>query len=584
MERTFKGVVSDLTELDEVFRNTSSLSVEGITGAKGYEKFQDFRVRFFDWAARAELSVFHQWCSSQSQDWGKTYALLLEAAKGVISDLYLALSKLRYGNPGATAEKVEAQLARSKDGVGALLEFANDRMREAGPESYSYGGFKIENPYRFTDPVLHRLNAVLDWVKSLFKSRGVTPILNQTIRVIGLSWSNPSFVASGLYHHDELRIELYLDHISELSGRKSGHFRNFIRDVVLHEIAHHVHLYFLHPDAKKTWDSGWAGVAEAIEEVSKKTTTFVTTGDRGQFFELLRNAKGSLRSALSKLQGVDRVKFKFWLSHAWNKGETILESPYQLRVTGYGERVLEFIRDPKAYRDGLIESYRSVDEGGRAFERFREAAYDNLGLVSDLSVKVPLNVLEKDTVDPVSSAIRALDIPTAYGRKNYKEDFAETFVYFMLEPGKLSERALTRMQRALATSNLYGKPVMRISSRVADAYLQKHGATARVAMPHRGPYMFREQVIRFERVADNLFQHRVKFESVLEDAISTLRSGGDMRSGSPEALAVKLLEDYAERVALMPNLFPENEWAAGDYSAMQWPEPLLDAAERYYRK
>jgi hypothetical protein len=59
-------------------------------------------------------------------------------------------------------------------------------------------------------------------------------------------------------------------------------------------------------------------------------------------------------------------------------------------------------------------------------------------------------------------AIDALDVTTQYSRTNEKEDFAESFVAFMADPGWLSKQAMFRMQRTLSLSGLYGKPVAKL--------------------------------------------------------------------------------------------------------------------------
>ncbi len=47
-----------------------------------------------------------------------------------------------------------------------------------------------------------------------------------------------------------------------------------------------------------------------------------------------------------------------------------------------------------------------------------------------------------------------------YGKKNELEDFAESFVAYMVNPGALSQNAKFRMQRALSLSGLHGKRIM----------------------------------------------------------------------------------------------------------------------------
>ena len=81
-------------------------------------------------------------------------------------------------------------------------------------------------------------------------------------------------------------------------------------------------------------------------------------------------------------------------------------------------------------------------------------------------------MLDQETVERIRSedksvdqALDALGIPTHYGRTNIKEDFAETFVLFMVAPDRLSEIARYRMGRALWLSGFHGKPVMRVARR-----------------------------------------------------------------------------------------------------------------------
>lgn len=62
-----------------------------------------------------------------------------------------------------------------------------------------------------------------------------------------------------------------------------------------------------------------------------------------------------------------------------------------------------------------------------------------------------------------------LDIVTDYGKVDQYEDFAETFLVFMVAPDRLSPTAKFRMQRALSLSGLYGKAVMRVGREVQAA-------------------------------------------------------------------------------------------------------------------
>jgi hypothetical protein len=69
------------------------------------------------------------------------------------------------------------------------------------------------------------------------------------------------------------------------------------------------------------------------------------------------------------------------------------------------------------------------------------------------------------SVDPLrKERLDALEVVTEYGRTDKYEDFAETFMLYMISPEKLTPTAKFRMQRTLSLTGLYGKPVMRKAS------------------------------------------------------------------------------------------------------------------------
>lgn len=62
-----------------------------------------------------------------------------------------------------------------------------------------------------------------------------------------------------------------------------------------------------------------------------------------------------------------------------------------------------------------------------------------------------------------NETLNELGIPTAYGRRDPFEDFAETFSFFILAPDKLSERACERMKETLRMSMRGGRVFMRLA-------------------------------------------------------------------------------------------------------------------------
>jgi hypothetical protein len=62
--------------------------------------------------------------------------------------------------------------------------------------------------------------------------------------------------------------------------------------------------------------------------------------------------------------------------------------------------------------------------------------------------------------------LNKLEVPTTYARKNPKEDFAETFARFMIDPNSISEIAKERLKATLSLSAGFGRKFMRLGSRI----------------------------------------------------------------------------------------------------------------------
>jgi len=62
--------------------------------------------------------------------------------------------------------------------------------------------------------------------------------------------------------------------------------------------------------------------------------------------------------------------------------------------------------------------------------------------------------------------LNKLEVPTSYARKNPKEDFAETFARFMIDPNSISEIAKERLKATLSLSAGFGRKFMRLGSRI----------------------------------------------------------------------------------------------------------------------
>jgi len=247
--------------------------------------------------------------------------------------------------------------------VQALNKKLSERLAQAGPLRFRYKGFVIYNPTRLIDKIVKGGLDHVDQMVAMFRKRGVVDAIMETVKEWRLDLSRHyrrGELAGGWYDKGTGSVTL------AWMGDDGMRWGQVDHETLIHEIGHHIHLNYLHPEAKALWDKPWEGV--------------------GRFQP----------SVLDALVGRGR-----WSDH---------------------------IRKVKEVADKL-------------------------------------------------------DIPSEYGRSSVYEDFAETFMEFVMRPHALSETALFRMKQALARSGFYGKKVMRLARKVASRYLQaRQGRTAIEAM------------------------------------------------------------------------------------------------------
>jgi len=366
-----------------------------------------------------------------------------------------------HGAENPSTVDVAGLVSDTREYVTAL----NDLLKQAGPAKFTYQGFLILNPLRLPDSVLGKVLDAVAYMVSLFKGRGVEPLLHEGLNAIQIGWL---IGAAGYYHAQDKTIAF--DASTSASG--STMLKNFVHEVLVHEFGHYVHMTYLSPAGKESWESGWEYVDQARSAVEERV--FVTSQDRHRFFGMIERSGWSPARAGKGLKGLDRLKYLMWLYKT--QGNPVTSTPQQVRLTDYGRDVFSFFANPDRYRSEFAEA-NGPEKAERMMERRERTYKGNLGLTSYYDGKnYPL--LDEDTVGEIRSsdstvddALDALGIPTTYGRTNVKEDFAETFVLFMVNPSALSEQARLRMGRALWLSGFTGKPVMRLSAlRVASRW------------------------------------------------------------------------------------------------------------------
>lgn len=351
----------------------------------------------------------------------------------------------------AEPEDFLRQLETYKDALDAVI-------KAAGPERFTYNGFKIWNPERLGDKMIKRMMEGVDYLVALFKKRGVTPMLRTGIRQVeilpGPSMAKLSPTASGLYIVNSQTIVLSASIVA--SDGAEGRFIKWVREVFLHEFGHYVHMSYLPRAAKEAWDEGWAPLKERqsiLESISGK--------ERQKFFAALEATEFNLKKAVGKIRDpLLKVKFAVWLRSPMVNDPLI--TPKQLRWTKMGRHFSNFFLQRERW---ITMGELTTEEAERLEHRLRR----KMGLDSERSWPVRKDeaamLAESDPIirAALKDALDKLEIVSEYGKKNEKEDFAETFVAFMGAPNKITPTAKFRMQRALSLANFYNKPVMRLA-------------------------------------------------------------------------------------------------------------------------
>lgn len=377
-------------------------------------------------------------------------------------------------NGEAEAEEFFVAFEAYKERIQRVLD-------ACAPVKFRYQGFEIYNPEHMGELRCRHLLEGIDYVVALFKRRGVTSILRDTVSRVTLAPKLSGAgegTAHGLYSAHNREISLSA---AAIGSGSTKFLKHWVNEVFLHEVGHHVHMAYLSPGARQQWDSGWIDINR-----SKQLFRAISHPERVKFFELLTKGAWDVPGVARKLKGIQKIKFGAWLRSPM-VGEPLI-TPKQFKLTKHGQEVFGFLRNPAAYMKDVYDVTAGDADFSVKLERKAKQTASKLGLAYAGDFSIPSAVIdEMVAADPaiakaVDDAVAKLEIVSDYGKTNEKEDFAETFVAFMDAPEKLTPTAKFRMQRALSLSGLYGKQVMRLARRVLvrfdQASLRRHYAVS----------------------------------------------------------------------------------------------------------
>jgi len=351
-----------------------------------------------------------------------------------------------------------AQVAKSVSGVEDLENFLAELTQELAPARFEFKGFPVVNLDRVAE---HRVLALLDGVSfivELFKKRKMERLLVAGVSKVVIDAEDDS-AAHGSYVPTSQEI-----HLMPRALDSRGHlWKSWAQEVFLHEFGHHVHLNYIPSQAREHWNSAWGPIKDLEQRhEGKNYNVSYTMEDRRGYYRALSRADWNPSKASRKFKELDRVKFGEWLRNYGVRGQVPLIADKSFRLTQHGQQVL-----------GQLSGKVPVEDYEALIKRVRANLFLDDGVILHIPFKVITELATKDR-DIGSKAIEEakaeLGIPTNYGRTNETEDFAETWVAFMVNPRVLSPRATLRMQQTLALSGLYGKEVLRLAQRVAVRY------------------------------------------------------------------------------------------------------------------
>jgi len=198
-------------------------------------------------------------------------ATLKKAVSGSLKLLRVAVWASKCLSPEAYAPYSEARrgVSRiSKDAAasGEDLRSALDRLKDvtqrvidsAAPEDFTYSGFHISNPDRFSDELCRKTLEGVDFLVGLFKKRGISNLLKQAVSKVNLLLDSDG--ASAFFHSGKRELTL---NVPELSKGAPGRFIDtFVGETVLHEFGHYIHRNYIRGEAADVWDDPWEGLSQ----------------------------------------------------------------------------------------------------------------------------------------------------------------------------------------------------------------------------------------------------------------------------------------------------------------------------------
>lgn len=171
-----------------------------------------------------------------------------------------------------TATRQIAKVAKDKTTPVDTLREAVDQYKTAmqrvlndtAPEAFAYRGFKVQNPQHFSASLCSKALTGVDYLRALFKRRGVEPLIGKGIARITLTLEVD---AVAYFHAGDHELVLSVPELAK--GGAPRIIDDFANETLLHEFGHYVHRVFITGEAREAWNAPWEGVPSLADPANR---------------------------------------------------------------------------------------------------------------------------------------------------------------------------------------------------------------------------------------------------------------------------------------------------------------------------
>jgi hypothetical protein len=175
----------------------------------------------------------------------------------------------------------QASLGELQAGLDAYLDAVRMVLMSAAPANFTYAGFKISNQERCSDKLCRQVLAGLDFLRVLFKKRGVVKLIDEDIKRVVLVPQETDYRGIAYFHSGTRELVISVAWI--LKGQASRLLDDLVNETLLHEFGHYVHRVYIKGEAEAAWNAPWEGVPS----LANPNTRYMTDKEREQRKEQL---------------------------------------------------------------------------------------------------------------------------------------------------------------------------------------------------------------------------------------------------------------------------------------------------------